>query len=253
MPIAAAQAIVDLLCVIHIYKTGRPYYWYLIVVGFPLLGALAYLLFEVIPSTDGRRLAKRVIRKIDLSADLKERILEAERCGSVANRTALAEELVNTGQFDPAINLYQSCLTGLHQDDPAILFGLATAYYHKGDAAQAVTWLDRVIAIEPWFRSGDAKLIRAQALARAGRSHDALAQFEAIAEHYPGEEARCRYAVLLAESGQPEAADHIMQEVDKRCRLNGRPYVRTNEESIGTAKRRLKDLRQQAAAPRSTR
>lgn len=251
MPIAAVQALVDLLCIIHIYKTGRPYYWYLIVVGFPVLGALAYLLFEVVPSTDGRRLAKRVIRKIDLSADLKERILEAERCGSVANRIALAEELVNTGQFDTAINLYQGCLTGLHQDDPEILFGLATACFHKGAAAEAVSWLDRVIAIEPWFRSGDAKLMRAQALANDGRIQDALAQFESIVEHYPGEEARCRYAVLLAESGQPAAADRIMQEVDKRCRLNGKPYVRANDECIGASKRRIKELQRQTASART--
>lgn len=244
MPIAAAtQAVLDLLCIIHIYKTGRPYYWYFIVVGFPVLGALAYFLFEVIPSTDGRRLAKRVIRTIDLSADLKERVREVERCGSVANRTALAEELINTGQFDEASKLYQSCLQGLHGDDPGILFGIATAHFHKRDAENALHWLDRLIAIEPWFSSGDAKLMRAQALAGAGRSQEALAQYEAILDHYAGEEARCRYAMLLTQQGQMEAAERVMKDVDKRCSLNGRQYFRSNQEWIGEARKTIKDAR----------
>jgi hypothetical protein len=247
MPLLGAiPVILDLLCIIHIYRTGRPYWWYLIIVGFPVFGAAAYLLFEVLPSSGGSRVTKRVIKTIDLSADLKARIREVERCGSIANKAALADELVSTGQFDDAIGLYRNCLVGQHEQDVSLMFGLAEAYFHKRDAGNAIAWLDKVIAIEPWFRSGEAKLFRARALAGAGRDEEASAQYEAILDHFPGEEARCRYAAFLAKLGRVDAAERAVQEAEKRASLNGRQYARDNREWISGARNDIALARQGA-------
>ena len=237
MPILAGiPVILDLFCIIHVYRTGRPIWWYMVIVGFPVFGAIAYLLMEVLPSAGGARVTRRVIKAIDPSADLKARIAEVERCGSIANRTALADELINTGQFDDAINLYRSCLTGQHAEDVALMFGLAEAYFHKRDAENALHWLDKVIAREPWYRSGEPKLMRARALAGAGRHSEALEQYEAILEPFPGEEARCRYASLLAELGRLDEAEKTLQEAEKRARINGRQYERANREWLQGAR-----------------
>lgn len=237
MPLLAGlQGVIDLLCVIHIYRTGRPTWWYFVVVGFPMIGALAYLIFEVIPMPDGRKIARRVIKTIDPSVDLKDRIREVERCGSVANRAALASELVNSAQFDDAIALYQSCLTGNHEDDLSLMFGLAEAYFHKRDADNAIRLLDRVIEREPWFRSGDAKLLRARALAGAKRGEEALAQYEAMLEHFSGEEARCRYASLLAAMGRLDMAEQALAAAEKRVSLAGSAYGRINREWLNGAR-----------------
>jgi hypothetical protein len=248
MPLLGAiPVILDLLCVIHVYRSGRPYWWYLVIVGFPVFGAVAYLLFEVLPSSGGSRVAKRVIKSIDPSADLKARIREVERCGSIANRAALADELISTGQFDDAVGLYKSCLVGQHEQDVALMFGLAEAYFHGRDADNALVWLDKVIAVEPWFQSGSAKLFRARALAGAGRDEEALTQYEAILDHYPGEEARCRYAALLARLGRLDAAERALTEAEKRCALNGRLYARDNREWISGARDDVETARRAVA------
>ena len=237
MPILAAIPVVlDLLCVIHVYRTGRPTWWYMIIVGFPVLGAAAYLLFEVLPNAGTARVTRRVIKAIDPSVDLKERIREVERCGSVANRAALADELINSGQFDDAIQLYRSCLQGQHEGDIDLTFGLAEAYFHKRDAENALVALDQVIAREPWFRAGEAKLMRARVLAGTGRHTEALAQYEAMLEHFPGEEARCRYASLLADLGRIGDAESVLAEAEKRVKLNGGHYARENKEWLQGAR-----------------
>jgi len=238
MPILASlPVILDLLCIIHVYRTGRPQWWYLVIIMFPMLGALAYLIFEILPQAGGTRVVKRVIKVIDPGADLKARIREVERCGSVDNKAALADELINGGQFDDAIELYKSCLVGLHADQPGLVFGLAEAYFYKRDGDNALATLDRVIELEPWFRSGEAKLLRARTLASTGRTAEALAQYEAILEHFPGEEARCRYASLLASLGRVEQAARLLAEAEKRASLNGRQYTRNNKEWLEGAKK----------------
>lgn len=237
MPLLAAiPVILDLLCVVHAYRTGRPQWWYLVIIGFPVFGAIAYVLFEVLPQAGGTRIARRVIKVIDPGVDLKARIREVERCGSIANKAALADELISSGQFDDAIALYKSCLVGLHVDQPSLVFGLAEAYFYKRDVDHAVVTLDRVIELDPWFRSGEAKLLRARALAGLGRSEEALAQYEAILDHFPGEEARCRYASLLARLGRLDQAEKVLAEAEKRVSLNGRPYARNNKEWLTGAR-----------------
>jgi hypothetical protein len=235
--LAAIPVILDLLCVIHIYRTGRPQWWYLVIVGFPVFGALAYLFLEVLPHAGGTRIARRVIKVIDPGVDLKARIREVERCGSIANKAALADELISSGQFDDAIDLYKSCLVGLHADQPSLVFGLAEAYFYKRDVDHAVATLDRVIELDPWFRSGEAKLLRARALAGLGRDEEALAQYEAILEHFPGEEARCRYASLLARLGRLDQAGKVLAEAEKRASLNGRQYTSNNREWLAGARK----------------
>lgn len=245
MPLLAAiPVILDLLCIIHVYRTGRPQWWYLVIVGFPVFGAIAYVLFEVLPQAGGTRMARRVIKAIDPSADLKARIREVERCGSIDNKAALADELISSGQFDDAIDLYKSCLVGLHADQPSLVFGLAEAYFYKRDADHAVVTLDWVIKLDPWFRSGEAKLLRARALAGLGRNEEALSQYEAILEHFPGEEARCRYASLLALLGRLDQAEKVLAEAEKRASLNGRPYARNNKEWLTGARQDILAARQ---------
>jgi hypothetical protein len=199
-----------------------------VVLGFPVFGALAYIVFEMLPGTDAQRHVRRVIRHLNPDAGFKARLDEAERCESLANRLALADECINVGQFDDAIRIYKSSLQGLHAEDLPAMFGLANAYFWKGDAPNAVRQLQRVVEREPMFASGEAKLMLARALAGAGRTAEAREAFEALLPHFSGEEARAYYIAFLAQHGDRARAESVMAELDKRFRLGGSTYRRSN-------------------------
>jgi hypothetical protein len=45
--------------VIHAVRTGRPYYWALIILSFPVIGCVAYYFLEVFPNSREHRSARR--------------------------------------------------------------------------------------------------------------------------------------------------------------------------------------------------
>ncbi len=112
MPFAGLAAIIlDIFCIIHIYRTGRPKWWAMIVFMIPVFGAVIYLLFEVFPhSREGVKTSRAINRTIDNihksvdpSRDLRALAADAEACGSVDNRVALAKECMDQGMGEEAV------------------------------------------------------------------------------------------------------------------------------------------------------
>jgi hypothetical protein len=241
MPIIAAalQLAVNAFCIYHIWKSGRPYWWMFIVVGFPVLGALAYLLLEVLPSSGAQQQVRRIVKNFTPDADFRARLLEAERCGSLANKLALADECVNLSQFDDAIRMYQSVMQGRYEGDTAAQFGLASAYFWKGEAALAIEGLQKVIDQDPMYGQGQAKLMLARAYVGAGQPQTAREHYEALLPHFAGEEARAWYISFLCQQGAKESAQALMGQMDKRFRTATPAYRRDNKLWRGEAQKAL--------------
>jgi len=67
---------VQMLCAVHVVRTGRPYWWIFLIVFVPLVGMLVYLVAELLPdlldSRRARRAASGVVRRSGRSAvDMK--------------------------------------------------------------------------------------------------------------------------------------------------------------------------------------
>jgi hypothetical protein len=142
--------LVQIACMIHAGRTGRPYFWFMIILFVPGLGILAYLAVEVIPGLLRGRTAARLSRTVSVGLDPTRQYREfaraVETLPSVANLRALADECVRLGRHDEAIDLYKSALTGMHETEPYAMLGLAMAEFRKGDADAAGATLDRLFA-----------------------------------------------------------------------------------------------------------
>lgn len=244
MPVLVVVEIgLQLLCAVHAVKTGRPYYWLWIILAFPLVGCLAYLIAEILPELTGGRPARGVVeaavKAIDPDRDYRKLADNLDTAETADNKRALAEEYIARGKPEMAVALLESALVGLHQDDPALLHGLAKARHAANDFAGAEQALSQLHAADPKFRAAEAHLLYARALEGQAKIGAALAEYGKVAQYYPGAEAKCRYAQLLLAQGQAEPARAIFGEVARGLDKAGKRFIRDQREWYDLAKRNL--------------
>ncbi len=210
--------LISLAFAYHCIRTGRPWWWLLVIGFLGPLGWGAYVIFAVLPdmfgSTSARRFADNVASMADPGRGYREKLREVQRVGSADSKRALAEECIKRGMFQDAVDLYQSAMQGpIGASDPVLLRGLARARLLAGDGQGSVEAFEQLKQMDRAAFDADTELDYARALALVGRTEDALRQFESVVPRYPGEEARCRYAILLKQIGHVDRAQALFREI----------------------------------------
>jgi hypothetical protein len=244
MPFAAIlHVLLGVACAVHVVRTGRSYFWIYIVLIFPIVGPLIYVIAEVLPDLIGARTTRRVASTARRILDPEKAYREASRNLQISptahNMCALAEACIDRQSYDEAITLYRGALAGQNADAPDIMEGLACAHFLKGDMAQALAVLDELRAKNPDYRSADAHMIYARSLEGLGRDAEALDEYAALTRYYNGEEARCRWALVLRKVGKAAEARALFEEIARAQKLAPSHYVKAQREWIDIARTNL--------------
>jgi|HubBroStandDraft_1064217.scaffolds.fasta_scaffold00038_64 hypothetical protein len=241
MPLYILGLLLDIVCVIHIMRTGAERFWIYVVMLLPGAGPVAYFVAEILPSLlqtrTSRAMARNARNTLDRGRGVRQRLAALDMADTTENRRLLAEEYLALGQFDEAIPLYEACLIGIHADDPTLLLGYARACFAKGEAQPALDALDHLKSANPDFDSADGHLLYAKCLEGVGRLAEALDEYRALAVYAPGEEPRCRLALLLQQGGEIDAARSVFAEILARAKRATRHYRTTEREWIEIARR----------------
>jgi hypothetical protein len=244
MPLLGALLLlVQLSFAIHALKTGRPYWWMIIIMSFPVAGCLIYYFIEVFPNSrearKAHRTARNIIKSLTPDADLKKRAEEVEVCGSVDNKMALAVECSAHAMYIEAARLYESCLTGPFAKDGAILFGWATAAIEGANWDKAEAALGHLKEDAPKFRPLEARLLEVRLLEGREQTDAALAAYRELMPQFVGQEARFRYGQLLMRMGKSEAAIEVFNELLAQARRI-KSTVEGEEQWVDGAKRAVR-------------
>jgi hypothetical protein len=236
--------LIDLALAYHVIRTGRSWLWILAIGFLGPVGWLGYFLFAILPdmagSNEARRFADNVSNTVDPGRGYREKLREVDMVGSADAKRALAAECLKRGRFNDAIDLYNSAMSGpIGADDPVLLRGMARAKLLAGDGTGAVEAFERLKQLDKAAFDAEVELDYARALALVGRTDDALRQYEAVVPRYPGEEARCRFALLLQSIGQGERARALFQEILKSVRGAPGFYRRRQREWTRIAREQL--------------
>jgi hypothetical protein len=138
----------------------------------------------------------------------------------------LAEEYLAAGQPQDAVALYREALSGIHATDPSLMLGLARALFSLGNTAEVLATLDRLREGNPEYSSPEGHLLYARSLEMEGRTEAALREYAALTVYYPGQEARCRYALLLQMTGRAAEARNLFEEIRKAIAYGPRHQYR---------------------------
>ncbi len=247
MPLLILTVIVQIGLIIHVVRTGRQTYWVFILLIAPGIGSIAYFIIELLPeltgSVRGQRAVRQVRKTINPGADLRQRELEHKMSGSVDAARRLAGELVDNGQYQQAIAHYEQALTGLYQNDPDLLLGLASAQFGNDQFDDTIRTLDRLMEHNPDFRSADGHLIYAQATEACGDEEKAQEEYAAVVAYFAGAEARVRYGRFLEKRGNEKEALQQYEEIVSTAELAPHHYRKVQREWISEAKSGIKRLK----------
>jgi hypothetical protein len=195
--------------------------WIYILIGMPGIGTLVYFFAEIMPELmqtgTARQTASGVARAINPGKGMREALRRVEITPTAENKAFLAERYLLAGQAAEAAALYRDALVGVHATDPGMMLGLARALFAQGDTAETEIVLDNKLReANPDYNTPDGHLLYIRSLEDQGKIDAALEEYRALAVYYPGQEARCRYAMLLLRSGRADAARRMFGEI---CQL----------------------------------
>ena len=241
MPILGAVVLLIQGCfAYHALKTGRPYWWLFVIMGFPVMGCVLYYFIEVFPTSRESRKAEKAVRAIARSFDpdksLREKVANLEDCGSVDNRLMLARSCMDRALYRDAASLYRSCLSGVHETDPAIRHGLASALLGAEQFNEAHSSAQALRQSHPSYRAAEVQLVAARALEGSGRFDEALAEYRALADVYSGEEGRWRFGALLARMGRADEANEVFRRMLRNAERLPEHYREAQDQWLALAR-----------------
>ncbi len=244
MPVLGGLALaLNVLCIIHALRARQPYYWFMIIMALPGIGAGIYFFMEILPdlqhSRAAREAASDIGKVINPEREIRGATAALRLTDTAENRKRLAEALFAAQRYDEARTLYETALVGAHADDPALMLGLARAQFGCQDHAGVCETLNRLREILPDYESADAHLLYARSREGLGDTDGALVEYGALAGYYPGEEARVRYALLLQRLGHVEEARAEFEQIVTSVETAPKTYFRAQRDWYNVAKGNL--------------
>jgi len=217
---------VQIALIIHVYRTGRPYWWICILFMAPFIGGLAYLFIELLPGFNSPQGFFHSLKPLSWKiAALRKELEDSE---TVEKRINLAEALFDAGKVQEAHDLAVDCLSGVFKNDPRTLvdvarFKLALNQYAEAFALlEAVnTTANRMLAIEVDIAKGDALL-------GLGRHAEAEAAYHKVSGRHIGEAPRAGLASIYENTGRRDDAMALWKDIRSKFR-KGNPAWRRAE------------------------
>jgi len=187
--------ILQAVAILHFLRRRPDTYWLWIILIGGGLGALVYIVAEVVPDVD-------LLRGPLHAFPRRRRIRELERIiidnPAVGNQEELADLYLEDGQFSRARQLYDKVISPRSDSlDPFYRRGLAELA--MDDIPAALSDLERVVAKDPKYDFHRAIGLLGHVLARAGQPDRADAAFKKATDISTLSETYYNYASFLAE------------------------------------------------------
>jgi len=212
-----------IIALVHFIRRRPDFYWLWIIL-FHWVGALAYIVMEVIPDAGLLRTSFQVFPRRRRIRELQSMILDNPSAG---NYEELALLYLDDGRFAEAKAAYDRAISS-RTDHVDPFYRRAIAEIELGQFAQAVPDLERTVTSDPDYDFHRAKGLLAWAYAGNGQTEKADAMFREAVKLSTISETYYHYALFLQTQGRSkEARDFARRILDKKPTMPG--YLRRRE------------------------
>jgi hypothetical protein len=211
------------LAILHFVRRRPDTYWLFIILMGGALGALIYIVIEVVPDAGLLRGAFQVFPRRKRIKELEAAILDNP---SVGNYEELGDLYLDDQQFARARECFDRVLSKDDAIDP--LYRRALCEMALDDFTAAAVDLEQVTARDPKYDYQRAAGLRAHALAKTGEREQADALFAGVTQTSTLSETQYNYACFLAAEGRAaEARDWAERILRKKATMP--EYIRRRE------------------------
>jgi hypothetical protein len=191
------------------YRRGAEYYWYLIILLLPGLGAWIYFFVVKVPSGDFRNISLGGFARRGPSLDQLRYL--AEQTPTLTNHLNLARRLVEVGGHAEALPHLEAALK-TEPDHGEALYLLASCHQALGRPAEAVPVLERLLRRDNRWGNYAGWRLLIEAQDDLGERADALRSCRELARLAPTLQNHCLLAEHMLDEGQTMEARLLLEQ-----------------------------------------
>src|ERR1039457_7328541 len=212
-----------IVAIVHFIRR-RPDFFWIWVILFHWIGALIYIVAEVVPDAGLLSTSFQAFPRRRRIRELERAVLDNPSAG---NYEELGLLYLDDGDFARARACYDKAISA-RTDSADPFYRRGVAEVELGDFAAAVPDLERAVAADPNYDFQRAKGLLAHACAQTGQTEKAEALFQQATRISTNSETYYNYALFLQAQGRAEEAREWVQKIlDKRATMPG--YQRRRE------------------------
>ena len=217
MPLFIVILVLQVGLLVHAIKTGRNTLWIWVLLGAPLVGGLAYVIVELLPSLGRnqtlRRANEKVSRKLDPSRGMREAAQQLKRQETHENLVRMARECEAAGLYADAEMYLERGLKGQYRYDPQLLEAIARVQLTDQRPAACRQTLDALIEHNPDYRSLTGHECYADALFALEDWAAAEEEYRALTGYSATARVKYRLGLCLEKRGDKPGARAIWQQL----------------------------------------
>jgi hypothetical protein len=224
--------VLQILALVHALRRRPDAYWYLIILMGGMLGAIAYILIEVLPDAGLARDAFSGLGRKSRIQAVETAILDNP---SAANYEELGDLHFDQGQFAEARAAYEKSIE-VRNDSVYAFYRRGQCAIQLGDFAAAQPDLEYVVGSDRKYDSYRAAALLAHIYANTGHPEDAEAWFVEVSKFSTTSETLFNYALFLKSQNRRAEAKEWAEKILSKQRTMPRylkrlerPWARKTE------------------------
>jgi hypothetical protein len=195
------------VCLYHAYQNNTQQRWYWIILFLPVIGSLIYLYDNFYSRRNISNVSEGMKGMFNGNHKIEQLEKTLKFSDTYNNKINLADAYIEKQRFEEAITIYESCRSGIYENNPELIEKLSNAYFLSNNFKKLVALHQKQEPV------GESLINYAWALHYVGDSLKAEEKFKGLNRRFSNFQGRIEYAKFLLEKKRNDEAQHLLLDI----------------------------------------